>query len=148
MSDLYKKYVENQTPAEIRVRVSNAISNGEISGNELLNFITELDNNGKLNNADINISPKDTWNENYLLSLTNQAVRGVFSKKYLKHLSQVSEYLQKKRRKNHFIKLLMLIVLIGAIISGIIGFKNWLTHKKDNTQISSQTTVYSQERIR
>ena len=98
MSELYNHYVNGKKPTEITLGLVSDISRGEITRAELMPLISELNKNSKLNDSEVVIPPKDSWTEDYLKLLSKEVIRGVFSKQYLLHLTDVVEHIQQQGR--------------------------------------------------
>jgi len=125
MSELFDRYVKGKKPAEITHNVVTDIRRGRIHGDNLKALISELDKQGILDNTTVKTEPKSEWNDEYLDILSYEAVGGTFSKQYLTHLAEVTDYVQaittsRKHKKPGISKIVLSIVIIGVIAFAII----------------------------
>ena len=120
MSELYNHYVDGKKPADITHGVVTDIRRGRIGGADLSLLIAELDNNGILDNSTIKISPKTEWNDDYLDLLSYEVVGGTFSKQYLFHLAEVTEYVRANSKSHSTQSGNMKTIIIGIAVLGLI----------------------------
>lgn len=143
MSYNYEYYSLNNLPSEIPAAIVNDICSGKIGRGELQALILELDKNHIFNNAAIDVHPKNEWNKDYLETLANKIIFGTFSKQYIVHLADVSEYVNASSKSKKWYKSPAFWIGVG-IIGTVVVTVGCVISFSDSTHGNSKTSTQTQ----
>lgn len=106
-----------------RAKIANAIRNGTISKEDFELLISQLrEKNYFLDSAFQKNADKDFWTLDYVNKLTLDCLL-YFSEDYLRHLREVSTYVNNKKENYKYMKFIIAGIIVLAIILVLISKK-------------------------
>jgi hypothetical protein len=112
MSNFYNKYFSGGNISSAKVDLIYDIKNHILYGDALSELIDDLEKHGLLSENSFTKKDQTQWNDDYVRFVA--FTPGYFSRDYILHLAEVSEYLYQKKRRTKTLCICGIAVLIVA----------------------------------
>lgn len=135
MNNIYQKYFGEKDFYDSLAHVLYEIKENRISLQDVCILSETLVKNKMIpEKSNFKKEEKTKWNKDYVKYLMNGGAAGKVSKEYLLYYSEVSSYVEKKKR----CLIISMVVILGVVVAGtIIGVKSLNSESKKNNNKST-----------